>query len=421
MESKEPLKIVELTSSNVKRLRAVNIRPDGSLVIIGGRNGQGKSSVLDSIMFALAGTKGLPPKPVRDGEEEAEVVVDLGEFIVVRTMQSGGGTSLIVKSANGARFPSPQTMLDKFINSLSFDPLDFTRQDAKTQGKTLMRLVGLDFAALDAKRKAAFDERTNVNRDAKAAKANLDAAPKYPDAPECEVAAQSIIDELDAANQKNSANAKVRANADTVALRLSEAREYLAELEAQVVKAKSEVGKWESQQSLAEKALANLVDVDTEPIRKRIAAVDQDNAKVRANAEHAKLKARVSELDKKSGDLTKKIEECDAEREKAIASAAYPVPGLAVNDEGILFNGIPLEQASSAEQLRVSVAIGLALNPRLRVMAIRDGSLLDADSMSLLRELAEANGAQLWIERVGKADEGAIIIEDGSVEAKTSA
>ena len=43
------MKIVQLTAENVKRLTAVSIAPDGNLVQITGRNGQGKASVLDAI------------------------------------------------------------------------------------------------------------------------------------------------------------------------------------------------------------------------------------------------------------------------------------------------------------------------------------------------------------------------------------
>lgn len=50
------MKIISLKSENVKRLSVVEVIPkDKALVIVAGKNGQGKSSVLDSIMFALAG------------------------------------------------------------------------------------------------------------------------------------------------------------------------------------------------------------------------------------------------------------------------------------------------------------------------------------------------------------------------------
>jgi hypothetical protein len=92
------------------------------------------------------------------------------------------------------------------------------------------------------------------------------------------------------------------------------------------------------------------------------------------------------------------------------------VPGLALGESGPTFNGVPLSQASGAERLRVSVAIGLALNPRLRVLLVRDASLLDENSLRLVAEMAQDAGAQVWLERVGDGDPGAVIIADGQVQ-----
>ena len=109
----------------------------------------------------------------------------------------------------------------------------------------------------------------------------------------------------------------------------------------------------------------------------------------------------------------------DAEKLKQIKDAKYPLQGLSVSDSGdVLLEGLPFEQAASAEQLRASVAIGLALNPKLRVLLIRDGSLLDEDSLALLCKMAEDADAQVWLERVGTDGDVSVVIEDGMVKAE---
>lgn len=79
------MKIVKLQAENVKRLRAVEITPNGDVVYISGRNGQGKTSVLDSIWYALKGGDALKgvDKPIREGEKTAMVSLDLGDLIVI--------------------------------------------------------------------------------------------------------------------------------------------------------------------------------------------------------------------------------------------------------------------------------------------------------------------------------------------------
>ncbi|MBN1612511.1 MAG: hypothetical protein JW940_38125 [Polyangiaceae bacterium] len=82
---------------------------------------------------------------------------------------------------------------------------------------------------------------------------------------------------------------------------------------------------------------------------------------------------------------------------------------------GITYNGLPFSQASHAERVRISAAIGLALHPELRVLLIRDAEKLNERGVGLMAELAEEHDAQLWLERPGHQDPGAVVIEDGAV------
>ena len=118
------MKIIKLVTQNVKRIKAVEITPEGSLVVIGGNNAQGKTSVLDSIMYALGGASTLPPKPLRQGAKKGKVVLDLGEIKVTRTITSKTN-QLVVESADGEKYTSPQAILDKLTGKLTFDPLTF--------------------------------------------------------------------------------------------------------------------------------------------------------------------------------------------------------------------------------------------------------------------------------------------------------
>ena len=59
----ESIKINKLEIENVKRIKAVKIEPTANgLTIVGGNNNQGKTSVLDSIAWALGGEKYRPSK-----------------------------------------------------------------------------------------------------------------------------------------------------------------------------------------------------------------------------------------------------------------------------------------------------------------------------------------------------------------------
>src|SRR3990172_5374450 len=137
------MKIIELQSENIERLKAVRIKPDGSLVQSTGKNGAGKTSVLDSITMALAGGDVIPEKPIREGENKAKIVVDLGDIKVTRTWTGNDKTYLAVETKEGAKYPSPQALLDILTGKLSFDPLEFARMEPNKQVETLRQLVGI--------------------------------------------------------------------------------------------------------------------------------------------------------------------------------------------------------------------------------------------------------------------------------------
>jgi DNA repair exonuclease SbcCD ATPase subunit len=153
-----------------------------------------------------------------------------------------------------------------------------------------------------------------------------------------------------------------------------------------------------------------------EDVQAQIRDAERCNAKVRENQAHAKAKSKVDKLAASASQLSAVIAQIDIDRRDRITSAKYPVDGLGFDDDGVVtFRGVPLSQSSQAEQIRVSMAIGLALNPELRVVLIRDASLLDDKSLALVAEMAQRADAQVWLERVSKHDAGAIVLEDGEV------
>jgi len=140
---------------------------------------------------------------------------------------------------------------------------------------------------------------------------------------------------------------------------------------------------------------------------------------VRVNRRRAELLSDAAKIKATADELTRQIDAIDNAKAQAMADAKWPVAGLGFSDTGVTYQGLPLEQASSAEQLRVSVAIGLAFNPKLKIILIRDGSLLDADSLALVANMAAEADGQVWLEVVGNREDCAVVIEDGSVKEAT--
>lgn len=421
------MKIIRLEAENVKRLRAVAVRPDGAVVLVGGDNGHGKTSLLDSIELALGGAGAAPPKVIRDGTDGARVVLELDDLVVERRWSANGKSVLELRSKDGATLKGPQGILDKLVGPLSFDPLAFMREPPKRQAEILRKLTGLDFTKLDATRSELYDLRRMANIEARKLLDALEVTPKV-SAPEEEVSIQDILDEQQLMAQIKAGNDRERerlAAAEREAKRLAEAEKRALqdvdrlerELNAATNRLREAVeacaaGVAQLQELNAQ--VMELEDPDLAGVTAQLRVAEETNVKVRAGAARRQLHARAKAAEAKALELDGQLQACEQQRAEVLSKAKMPVAGLSFGDEGLQLNGIPLEQASSAEQLRVSLGMGIALNPQLRVILIRDGSLLDEKSLALVQAQAEAANAQVWIEVVGKDRPVGVLIEDGS-------
>lgn len=427
------MKIISLQAENLKRLVAVEIKPDGNLVEITGRNGQGKTSVLDAIWWALEGTTHIQAEPIRKGANSALIKLDLGELRVTRTFaaQDAGGytTKVIVENADGARFPSPQSMLDALVGELSFDPLAFTRMKPKEQFDMLKGFVpGVDFDQIARARQGDYDARTTVNRQAQALRAQADGITIPEGVPTERVDEGALVKELEDAGRHNaeleqrkarrqSAEQEIESALNVATSHRSRAAEHRTEADRLEAEAKGlEDAAAATRTKLAE-APALPEPIDPAAVRSKIEAARLANEVAGRIERRDELLAQAEDFEGQSEKLTASIKRRDDEKQKAIAAAKMPVEGLAFGDDAVLLNGVPFDQASDAEQLRASIAIAAAMNPKLRVIRVRDGSLLDTESMTLLGQMAEQMEMQVWVETVASGRPGAVMLEDGMVKA----
>ena len=429
----QELKLIELKAENFKRLKAVRITPTGAVTPITGKNGAGKSSVLDAIAAALGGSGQIPDMPMRAGTTKAEVVLDL-DGIVVRRNWNASGTSLTVTAKDGSKLASPQRVLDQLINSVCFDPLSFSRMSPKEQSATLARIAGVDLAAYATKRQAVYDQRTAANRAAKDQKTRLSSMPEHADAPDEPISVQELVGKLTEAEQVNGQRERLKSSIreaekarDETSSGITQRSARIQALEAELEAAKADLTKWRNHFDKtvvaleeAKKAFDAAPFIDTAPIHDQMRSAESVNERVRAKKARQALAAEVRKSEDFAANLDRQVETIDEEHRQAIARANLPVPGLSFTSDGVMLNGVPFNQASTAEQLRTSVAVGMSLNPKLRLMLIRDGSLLDAESMGVLAEMATQFGGQVLIERVAGHGETGVLIEDGEV-AQTAA
>lgn len=409
------MKIVELVAENIKRLVAVDIKPDGNVVQITGKNGQGKTSVLDSIWWALGGGSAIQAEPIRQGENFAKIVLDLGDIKVTRTFKKDKdgetSSSLYVEGKDGTKFSSPQTVLDAVLGRLTFDPLEFARMKPRDQFDTIRALVqGFDFEAEELANRADFEKRTDFNRRAKECRVFADKIQIGAVASELQDEG-AILSEYEKADEHNRTTMARKANRENAQRRIKEIETTAAALMKELDELKTALE--------AAGPLPELVDV-TE-VSRRLAVARKENEDFRAAQNKAKHNDAAADFEGKASALTELMKSREDRKQAAIAAAKLPVEGLTFGDGKVFLRGVPFDQASDAEKLRTSIAIAMALNPKLQVVRIRDGSLLDRASMGIVEKMANERDCQVWIEKVEDSGTVGFVIEEGRLAKKPAA
>ena len=419
------LRIIQLKAENIKNLKAIEIKPDGAVITLTGKNEAGKSSVLDAIEVALAGKK--LEDPIRHGEEKAVSEVDLGEYIVRRVFTKKGDRLELINK-DGFKTSSPQGLLNNILGKLSFDPLAFANMDKTPAGKreqrnVLMDLIGLDFSDLDKQHSETFQNRATLNRIIRdkegVIKEKVEPLENLPDK-ESSIDAhiaklESLKDEqvlretyIGVLEHKQNSIKRSKKEIEEITNKIKDLQDIVTQHTVNIEDSEKEIANAKVPRVVE---LQEIVDVKDE-----IAQIQQQNKYIVYAREYYKEKEEIRDKTKESNELTEKIQGIETEKKKRISEAKYPVKGLSVNTETVLFNGIPFSQNSTSRKIRVSTAIAMALNPKLKEILIRDGSSLDTGSLKEIEELVKGKGYQLWMEVVDESGKVGIFIEDGNIK-----
>ncbi|MFT4177011.1 MAG: hypothetical protein QM627_10185 [Luteolibacter sp.] len=399
------MNILELTINDVKRISAVEINSaTGEPVILTGDNAQGKSSVLDSIEVLLT-NKGLDD-PIRHGRTSAKITAGIGDSAVEYTLErkfTRSGDTLTIVGPDGVKVPSPQKFLNSLVGSFAFDPLAFTGLKPKEQVEALKQAAGLDFSKLDEERATAFTTRTDVGRRGKEAAAQLAAIPEpLPGTPEEEVSAAEVVAALNQLHQQLSAHQAAENRIESLKTAVAQAQAEVTRIGQLLVDAQTALSEKNEDLTAAKENLLTLPLPDEETLATAslsVNQVDQTNAAVREARKYRELKTKTENLRKEYADLTAQIEQIDAEKLEKVKSANLPLEGLELTDDGVIFNGTLFSQLSTAEQIRISTLVAMAQNSALKIILVREGTLINRANLALMAALAAERGCQLWIEK----------------------
>lgn len=451
------MQVLSFMAENFKRLRVVEIVPKGRVIQLTGRNGQGKTSVLDGLWAALQGKRGSPEKPVRKGATKSKITFTLGdgktgkrEIIGTRTFDADRTTGIELRNAEGTKFSSPQALLDGLMGELAFDPLAFIHMEPKQQISALRQAskVDYDFEAANKANGEDFAARTIVNRDVDRLKGEAAAVTVMEGLPKAKIDEAPIlreIREIDSVNllarQIDEAKRQAQANLDTAKAATTNARfkrhnirtaigqfeEQINELQKRIAQKKVEEATVQSEEidplEASETAIQTEVDampsgqfVDVLSLTTKLQEAQTANREIDKREKKQTLETQLAAKEKEAMNLTRQIERRDEKKAEALGKAKLPVEGLTFDENAVLMNGIPIEQLGEAEQLRISTLIAMSANPKLRVLRVMHGEALDDENLAVLAQLAEEHDFQIWMARVDSSGKVGIVMEDGEVK-----
>lgn len=402
------VKINRLEIENVKRVKAVRLSPGANgLTIIGGKNGQGKTSVLDAIAWALGGKKFEPTQAHREGSMTSpKLHVELSNGLIVE--RGGKNGTLKVLDPDGGK--GGQKLLDAFIDELALDLPKFMEASDTEKGKILLQIIGVGdkLAEMDQKEGTLYNRRTEIGRIAEQKKKFAAEMTYYPDVPKEPVSASDLIQQQQEILKKNAENQRLRENMAVIKKDLEDAK-------ARLTQAEKDVDALTTQFKIAQKNAKDLHDESTEELEKNIADVDALNVKIRANLDREKAELDAETYSKQYEALTQEIEGVRESRKALLDSAELPLPELSVNEGKLLYKGQQWDGMSGSERLRVATAIVRKLKPECGFVLMDKLEQMDRDTLAEFGTWLEAEGLQVIATRVSTGDECSIIIEDGYV------
>lgn len=416
------MKISNLQIENVKRVKAVRIEPtDKGLTILGGRNNQGKSSVLDSIAWALGGNRKKPSQADREGSmNKPYLKVTMNNGLVVE--RKGKNSDLKVTDPDGNS--AGQTLLDSFVEELAIDLPQFMEATNKEKADTLLKIIGVgdQLYELEREEKELYDERRSVYRIKEQKRKYAEELPYHEDAPDEPLKISALINEQQEILARNGENQKKRQEAQRLADRVDSQKEKMASVKAEIARLEEQLAEMEDihQETVkdletAQKTAEQLQDESTAELEQSIAENEQINEKVRTNLKKEAAEEEARSYETQYEKMSGQIQAIRDKKQALLDEADLPLPELSVKEGALTYKGQEWDNMSGSEQLKVSTAIVRQLKPDCGFVLIDKLEQMDLETMKEFGQWLESEDLQAIATRVSTGEECQIIIEDGEV------
>lgn len=412
-DKQESIKINSLELENVKRVKAVKLEPTvNGLTVVGGKNNQGKTSVLDAIAWALGGAKYKPSQAQREGSlVEPQLHIELSNGMIVERLGKNG--TLKVTDPSGQK--GNQSLLDGFISQFALDLPKFMEADKNTKAKILLQIIGVGdkLSAFDKQESELYNRRTEIGRIADQKKKYADEMVQWDGVPEDIVSAAELIQQQQEILARNGRNQELRNQVENLEAQKTLLEQRIEEAQKTLNAMHEQFAELMEKLSIANTNAKDLQDESTAELEESIANIDSTNAKVRDNLNKQRAQEEADEYKRQYGDLTTQIEEVRKARMELLNGVEMPLEDLSVQDGELIYKGQKWDNMSGSDQLKVATAIVRKTNPKCGFVLLDKLEQMDIDTMNEFGKWLQDNDLQAIATRVSTGDECSIFIEDG--------
>lgn len=410
------VKIVSLQAENVKRIKAVEITPtENGLTIIGGRNGQGKTSVLDSIAWVLGGNKMKPSNPKRE-DSVIPPVINITLSNGLKVERKGTNSTLKVTDLNGNK--QGQALLDSFIEELAINLPKFMESKDSEKAKILLQIIGVgdELAEIEKEEVELYNDRQAIGRIADQKKKYAQEQIYYKDIPNDYISVTDLIKQQQEILARNGINQEKRNKVSELSKQCEFVGNEIQKLKQELAKKEKEYDSLILDLEIANTDAKDLQDEDTKELELSIANTEEINRKVRANKDKEAAEAEAKKYKDEYDLYTDSLEAVRKRKIDLLQNADLPLPELFVNEGVLTYKGQAWDNMSGSEQLKVATAIVRKLKPECQFVLIDKLEQMDNETLQEFNEWLIKENLQAIATKVSTGDECSIIIEDGYVK-----
>jgi len=398
--------ILECVVENIMGIDNVNLDLNGQNLTIGGKNGEGKTGLLSAILMALGGGKFIPEDPVKHGAEKGTVTLKTDEFLVTLNVKTDRSADLVVRSLDGEKLKSPQSILNAAFGKLAFEPGIFITSSEEKKIELLAEYLDIDIKSYENNEANLYQKRRDLGRDLDKQKKVFESLTEFKNVPEKVISVTKLSQELKANQEFNSNIDSKLAQLKVKQTDRKNTLKQLEELQVKLEKEEKEIKKLKKFTVVEKRPVDALVE--------QIANAEEINSQVNANTIKADAQVALDKVTKQHKKADGDLEKARKEYKKVLDEAKLPLKGLVIEDGKVFFNKVPFSQLSESEQWKISMSIGYGLNPK-GIMIMRSMGGLDCDSREEMRKLAKKLKVQLLLEVIDTPDDVQIVIKEGKV------